>query len=263
MRRYLPFLIIGAVLVIGSVSAFLLFRSKAPGPPLKVAAGKPGAEPAHIRGPEEPRVTLEEFGDYQCKPCGLLAATLLKIEHDYASSVRLVFRQFPLAMHAHGMTAATAAEAAGLQGRFWEMHDMLFKNAETWSKESPRPFIKVVPNLDPNAKPSDAPTGVKLVFSNYATAIGLDVERFRKDMDTEAVKARITADQERGLSVGVDRTPVLFLDGVQIPYSFFEEKELRKVIDDALNGKPPAPPTPPGTPRAAASPPVPAASPLQ
>lgn len=248
MRRYLPFIIIGAVLLIGSVSALLLFRSKSPGPPLKVAPGKPGAEPAHIRGAEDPRVTLEEFGDYQCKPCGFLAATLLKIEHDYGTSVRLVFRQFPLAMHAHAMNAARAAEAAGLQGRFWEMHDMLYKNADTWSKESPRPFIKTVTSLDPNASPSDAPTGIRLIFSNYAATIGLDVERFRKDMDTDAVKARIAADQERALSIGVDRTPILLIDGVQIPYTSFEEKELRQVIDDALNGKMPARPTPSPTP---------------
>jgi protein-disulfide isomerase len=155
-------------------------------------------------------------------------------------------------MHAHAMNAARAAEAAGLQGHFWEMHDMLYKNADTWSKESPRPFIKTVTSLDPNAPPSDAPTGVRLVFSDYAKAIGLDAERFRKDMDTDLVKGRIAADQERALSIGVDRTPVLLLDGVQIPYSSFEEKDLRKVIDDALNGKLP---TPPGTPTPASTPP--------
>ena len=253
MRRYLPFLIIGAVLLIGSVSALLLFRSKSFGTPLKIVQGKPGAEPAHVRGPADARVTLEEFGDYQCKPCGFLAATLRKIEHDYGTSVRLVFRQFPLAMHPHAMNAARAAEAAGLQDRFWEMHDFLYENAPTWSQESPRPFIKVVPAL--GAAPSDAPTGVRLVFTGYAEKIGLDVERFKKDLDTEPVKARIAADQERGVSIGVDRTPFLFIDGVQIPYTSFDEKELRGVIDAALSGKTPtfspvpsptpAPPAPP------------------
>jgi protein-disulfide isomerase len=239
MRRYLPFIIIGAVLLLGSIGAVLLYRSKSSGTPLKIVQGKPGAEPVHIRGPEDARVTLEEFGDYQCKPCGFLAVTLLKIEHDYGTSVRIVFRQFPLAMHAHAMNAARAAEAAGVQERFWEMHDLLYKNAETWSKESPRPFIKTVTSLDPNAKPSDAPTGVRLIFSEYAKTIGLDVERFLKDMDTEPVKARIAADQERGVSIGVDRTPFLFIDGVQIPYASFDEKELRGVIDTALSGKTP------------------------
>jgi protein-disulfide isomerase len=239
MRRYLPFVIIGAVILLGSVGALLLYRAKASGTPLKVVQGKPGAEPAHIHGPDDARVTLEEFGDYQCKPCGFLAATLRKIAPDYGTSVRLVFRQFPLAMHPHAMNAARAAEAAGLQGRFWEMHDMIYENAPTWSQESPRPFIKTVTSLDPNASPSDALTGVRLVFAGYAQKIGLDMERFKKDLDTEPVKARITADQERGVSIGVDRTPFLLIDGVQIPYTSFDEKDLRGVIDTALSGKTP------------------------
>jgi len=241
MRRYLPFIIIGAVLLITAGSALLLFRSKYSSTPIKVAPGKPGAEPTHIRGAANARVTLEEFGDFQCKPCAVLAATLLKVEHDYGTSVRVVFRQFPLAMHPHALTAAYAAEAAGLQGRFWEMHDLLFQNSMHWSKESPRPFIRVVPNVGPNGSPPETATGVRLIFAGYAATLGLDVERFKKDMDTEQVKARIQSDQERGASLGVDRTPILFIDGVQIPFSSLDEKELRGVIDAALSGKTPAP----------------------
>ena len=180
MRRYLPFVIIGAVLLIGSATALLLFRSKSLSTPIKIAAGKPGAEPSHIRGSSKARVTLEEFGDFQCPPCGLLAAALLKVEHDYGTSVRVVFRQFPLAMHAHALTAACAAEAAGLQGRFWEMHDLLFQNSMHWSKESPRPFIRVIPNAGPNASPDETATGVRAIFAGYAATLGLDVERFKK-----------------------------------------------------------------------------------
>jgi len=202
-----------------------------------VALGKPGAEPAHIRGAANARVTLEEFGDYQCTPCGLLAATLLKVEHAYKTRVRVVFRQFPLGMHAHALTAACAAEAAGLQGRFWEMHDLLFQNATSWSKESPRPFRRVIPN----ASPDEAAAGVRAIFAGYAATLGLDVERFKKDMDTEQVRARIKSDQERGASIGVDRTPILFVDGVQIPFSSLNEKELQEIIDAALSGKTPAP----------------------
>ena len=122
MRRFLPFAIIGAVLLIAAGSGLILFRSKDSITPIKIAEGKPGAEPAHIRGAANARVTLEEFGDFQCPPCGILAATLLKVEHYHGTRLRVVFRQFPLAMHERtGPTAACAAEAAGLQGRFWEM----------------------------------------------------------------------------------------------------------------------------------------------
>lgn len=242
MRRYLPFVIIGAVLLIAAGSGFLLFRSKHSSTPLKIAAGQPGAEPAHIRGATNALVTLEEFGDFQCPPCGVLAATLLKVEHDYATRLRVVFREFPLAMHAHALTAACAAEAAGLQGRFWEMHDVLFLNSATWSKESPRPFIRVVPNAGPNASPDETATGVRAIFADYAAKIGMDVDRFKKDMDSEQVRARLKSDRERGVSIGVDRTPIVFIEGVQIPFpSFSDEQELRRILDAALSGKPPTP----------------------
>jgi protein-disulfide isomerase len=243
MRRFLPFVIVGVVLLLTVAGGFLLFRSKS-GPPLKLATGKPGAEPAHIRGSEKARVTLEEFGDFQCPPCGFLAATLLKIEHDYADRVRVIFREFPLAMHAHAGTAAAAAEAAGLQGRYWEMHDLLFQNSPIWGKPNPQP--SAAPGQLVPASPDEA-MKVRATFAEFATKIGLDVERFKKDMNSEEVKARIKLDQERGESIGVNRTPMLFLDGVQIPFASLDEKELRGVIDVALSGKtlpPPPSPTP-------------------
>ena len=241
MRPFLPFAIIGAVLLIAAGSGLLLFRSKYSSTPIKVAVGKPGAEPSHIRGAANARVTLEEFGDFQCKPCGILAATLLKVEHDYGTRVRVVFRQFPLGMHAYALTAACAAEAAGLQGRFWEMHDLLFQNAENWSKDSPRPSRRVIPSAGPNASPDETTTSVRAIFAGYAATLGLDVERFKKDMDTEEVKARIKTDQERGASIGVDRTPVLFIDGFEIPFSSFNVEALHTLIDAALSGQTPAP----------------------
>jgi protein-disulfide isomerase len=234
MRRYLPFAIIGAVLLIGSAAALLLFRSQYSNTPLKIVAGNPGAEPSHVRGSPKARVTLEEFGDFQCPPCGLLAATLLKVEHDYGANMRVVFREFPLKMHAHAFTAACAAEAAGLQGHFWEMHDLLFKNSMQWGKEGPHPHMRA----GPNAPPDEAATAVREIFTGYAESLGLDVERFKKDLDAEEVKVRIKSDQERALSIGVDRTPVLFIDGTQIPFSSFNVDTLHAVIDAELNGRP-------------------------
>ena len=246
MRRFLPFAIIGAVLLVAVGGGLLLFQSKYSNTPIKIALGQPGAEPAHIRGGANARVTLEEFGDYQCAPCGLLAATLQKVEHAYGNRLRVVFRQFPLRMHEHALTAACAAEAAGLQGRFWEMHDLLYQNARNWGKESPRPFRRAIPQ--PNPMPDEAATGVRAVFVGFATSLGLDVERFQKDMDREQVRERIKSDQERGASIGVDRTPVLLVDGIQIPFSSFNVEALRRLIDDALNGKTPVPESPTPTP---------------
>ena len=243
MRRFLPFIITGIVFLLAVGGGFLLFRVKSAVTPLKIAEGTPGAEPAHIRGSNNAQVTLEEFGDYQCAPCGLLAGTLLKIEHKYGSRIRLVFRQFPLRMHAHGMTAATAAEAAGLQGHFWEMHDLLFENALSWGKDTLRPR-RPVSASPPIVLQDESTPSAKETFIGYAAKIGLDQERFKKDMQSEEVKARIEADQERGVSMGVDRTPVLLIDGVRVPFTSLKLETLQTLIDDALNGKPPAPETP-------------------
>lgn len=247
MRRFIPFFITGLVFLAAAGGGIFLFRAKTAITPLKIAEGKPGAEPAHVRGSNSAQVTLEEFGDYQCAPCGVLAGTLLRIEHKFGPRIRLVFRQFPLTMHPHGMTAATAAEAAGLQGHFWEMHDLLFQNALTWGKESPRPRRPVGASA-PNLVEDESGGVVRDTFLGYATKIGLDQERFKKDMESEEVKARIAADQERGVSMGVDRTPILLIDGVKIPFASLKYETLQGLIDDALNGKPPAPETPSPTP---------------
>ena len=250
MRRSLPFAIIGAVLLITAGSGLLLFRSKhsSTPTPIQFAAGKPGAEPAHVRGGANARVTLEEFGDFQCPPCGIFATTLLKVEHDYGTRIRVVFRQFPLAMHAHAFTAACAAEAAGLQGRFWEMHDLLFEHALYWSKQGPHSPIPGAPQAEQNTPSEEPATDVRTIFAGYAKRLELDVERFNKDMDSEQASIRIKLDQERGASLGVDRTPILFIDGVQIPFSSFNVEALHTIIDAALNGQTPAPLPPTPTP---------------
>ena len=240
MRRYLPFAIIGLIFVIAAGGGFLLFRSKDVSTPIKIVTGKPGAEPAHIRGSDQARITLEEFGDYQCVPCGFLAQTLLKVEHDYGKDIRIIFRHYPLKKHPHAYTAACAAEAAGLQGRFWEMHDLLYSNVPQWGRETPRPILSLGPR-GPDLSPEEKAAEVRATFAGYAEKLGLDVERFKKDMDSEQVRARIRLDQERAASVGVDRTPVLFMNGVSIPYKSFDPVDLRRALDAELSGQTPTP----------------------
>lgn len=225
------------VFAIAAGSGVLLFRANHFAAMIKVAPGQPGAEPAHIRGGAGARVTLEEFGDYQCNPCGILAGTLLKVEHAYGDQLRIVFRQFPLAMHEHAMNAACAAEAAGLQGRFWEMHDLLFQNARSWGKESPKPTRRVTSFVERSAE-DEAANQVRETFIGFAAQLGMDVERFKRDLDSKEVRQRIEADRGRGASIGVDRTPVVLINGVQIPFASLKVEPLHKLIDDALAGKP-------------------------
>ena len=157
MRRYLPFAIVA---VIGSLTlgiGTMLYRAREL-PVLAIsknstAAKTAGTESIHVRGAAKAPVTLEEFGDFQCPPCGKLAGPTKQLEESYGSQLRLIFRQFPLvAWHAHAQEAALASEAAGFQGRFWEMHDLLYTNQNSWSQSG----------------------DVTSMFAGYATPLGLN-----------------------------------------------------------------------------------------
>jgi protein-disulfide isomerase len=168
-----------------------------------------------VRGNPGAPVVLEEFGDFECLPCSVVWSTLEKLEHDYAEQLVVVFREHPLKMHRYARDAARAAEAAGLQGKFWEMHDTLYRNRATWV---PAPYIG--PYLN-----------------EYATQLGLDLDRFKTDMDGPEVARRMTADWDRGESLGVDRTPVIFINGEKIPPTARDESSLRAAIDRALSAR--------------------------
>lgn len=224
MKRYLPFAIVAAVLLIAvGAGGFYYHRRQqhtlataaAATTVAKKLSSNPGAEPAHVRGGAKARVTLEEFGDFECRPCGDLSPILEKIEQDYGTRLRVIFRQCPLAMHPHALDAARASEAAGLQGHFWEMHDLLYRNRFIWPRAA----------------------DVRMAFSDYAKTLGLDVERFKKDMDGTEVRARIIADQQRGASLGVDRTPVLFINNRRVAETSLNPPGLRAAIDAALSEK--------------------------
>jgi len=214
----LPFIIIAVVLVAAvAVGAWLwrsMHKSSSTG---AIAAGAPGAQPPHASGREGAPLTLEEFGDYQCPPCGNFYPEVEKIRTDYGDKLHFIFRQFPLTRaHANALVAAHAAEAAGLQGKFWEMHDRLFRNQNSWAKDA-----------NPRA-----------IFETYAAALGLDLERFKRDMNNAEVDARIVADHERGQSLGVTSTPTFFLNGRELsPEKLQTPTDLRPMLDAALNGK--------------------------
>lgn len=174
-----------------------------------------GVDDAHARGNVNAKVMLEEFGDYQCPPCGALFPELKKLEKEYGDQMRFVFRHYPLQGHKHARTAAHAAEAASLQGHFWEMHDMIYQNQTTWAPtEDARPL-----------------------FIQYARDLKLDVDRFTRDMDSPAVDARVTADYDRGSALGVTGTPTLFMNGRQLNPNAVTPEGLRMALDYMLGKK--------------------------
>lgn len=214
-KSWLPLALIGGVLALAIVGGFWFMRSAQQTPTVSVAAGSPGANPPQVKGRADARVTIEEFGDYQCPPCGALYPELEKIMADYGDRVRLVFRHYPLVrIHPNALAAAHAAEAAGMQGKFWEMHDQLYRGQKSWERSG----------------------DVRGAFAAYARTLGLDAERFSRDMSGDAVDTRVTADHERAKSLGVDSTPVLFVNGRKLPFSAQTGKDLRAAVEAALGG---------------------------
>ena len=225
MRRFLPFIIVAAVAVIAIGSGAVLYRAKRPTPLTsakdQTAPAKGGAEKTHIRGERNAPVTLEEFGDFQCPPCGVLSPVIDELERDYRPRLRLIFRHFPLANHVHAAEAAYAAEAAGLQGHFWEMHDLLYREQSVWSKAA------------------DAQT----VFNSYAGMLGLNIDRFKADMQSPKARAPVENDQREGAGRGVKSTPTIFINNVALPPSDLNKNGLHAAIDSALKDKSSSPKT--------------------
>lgn len=214
MKRYLPFVIVGIVALATFGGGFALYRTKRLAAPAAPTNSKAGG--IHVRGKDGAPVTLEEFGDFQCPPCGMMATFLKKTEDEYGSRLKLIFHNFPLAMHAHAREAAIAAEAAHNQGRFWEMHDLLYKEQAVWSKAA----------------------DVAALFDGYAGTIGLDLARFKKDLLAPEVAARVDVDQKLGSSRGVTSTPTLFVNEVALVPADTNPTGVHKAIENALKEKP-------------------------
>lgn len=154
----------------------------------------------HVRGSVGP--TLLIYGDYECPYTRLAYRSVQSLEAD-GVPFRFVFRHFPLVeIHPHALTAAEASEAAAAQGRFWPMHDLLFRRQRALER----------PDLE-----------------RYADDIGLDVERFRQELDAHVHLERVEADRSSALAAGATGTPTIFVDG--LPYrGSYEREELRRAL---------------------------------
>jgi protein-disulfide isomerase len=145
----------------------------------------------HVRGPADAAYTLVEYGDYQCPECGRLFIVIRDLQAELGAMLRIAFRHYPLSgIHRQAQMAAEAAEAAGAQGRFWEMHDLLFENQAA-------------------LKPKD--------LQRYAERIGLDARRFRDELKARTYENLVREHFQRGVQNGVYGTPGLFINGIRYP----------------------------------------------
>ena len=237
MQKSLPFIIIIAVLVVALGAGLFLWKRNAATPANSSSTfatdvtNPPAAtnnsaqtqpQPSDTAGATRPNVkvsspvVLEEYGDYQCPPCGQLYPELKEIEKEYGNQVQIVFHHFPLMkIHKNALMAAHAAEAARNQNKFWEMHDRLYRNQKEWSEvDDPRP-----------------------VFIDYAKQLGLKIDQFTSDLVSNMIDQRISADIQRGSAVGVTGTPTVFLDSRLVNYQATNLDGLRKGINILLEQK--------------------------
>lgn len=143
----------------------------------------------HVHGPQDADFTLVEYGDYECPDCGRLYVILRDLQSESASRLRIVFRHYPLSgIHHHAQQAAEAAEASGAQGKFWEMHGLLFERQQALHTKD---------------------------LIRYAEELALDVDRFRIELRNQTHSDRVRADFVAGVQNGVYRTPGLYLNGVR------------------------------------------------
>lgn len=140
-------------------------------------------------------VTLVEFGDFQCSACGQYHLVVQKVLSDFQKNITFVFRNFPLEdLHPNALIAAQAAEAAGVQGKYWEMHNMLYDKQNEW--------------VD-----SKAPTDI---FNGYAQTLGLNVDQFKTDINSPDVQKKINVDIADGNVLAINQTPTFYVNGVKV-----------------------------------------------
>jgi protein-disulfide isomerase len=181
-----------AILALGGIFVISSNKSKAP------SVSSTASVTNHSRGNLNAKVEVIEYADFQCPACGQFFPLVTAVQQKYNDTVKFTFRHFPLdSIHKNARAGARAAEAAGQQGKFFEMHDLIYQNQAAWETTS-----------DPLT-----------IFSGYAQQLGLDVNAFKIYYASESANASINADLQEGQGKGVNGTPTFFIAGKQMSNS--------------------------------------------
>ena len=159
------------------------------------------------KGNKDAKITLVEYSDFQCPACATYQTMTKQLFSEFQNDIAFTYRHFPLrTIHKNADLAAQAAEAAGLQGKFWEMHDIIFENQTEWAG-----------NKDPMNN-----------FIKYAQALEINIEQFKTDINSKTVKEKVEKDYQDSISLGLNSTPTFFLNGekLQNPANYDEFKTL-------------------------------------
>lgn len=183
----------------------------------KSSSSTTNAKPtSHITGNKDAKVTLVEYGDFECPACKQYYPILKELKQTYGDRVAFQFRHFPLtSIHPNALAGSRAAEAAGLQGKFWEMHDLLYE-----SQSSASGWV-------PSGKP-------QTFFDDYAKQLGIDVAKFQSDFKSDVVNSSVTADRKEGEKIKISGTPSFVLNGTLIETPGADVAAFKKILDEAL-----------------------------
>ncbi len=165
----------------------------------------------NTKGAISPKLTFVEYSDFQCPACGAVYPMLEEMFAEYKDRISFTYRHFPLPQHKNALSAAYASEAAGKQGKFWEMADMLFKDQSEWSES----------------------VTAQIIFEGYAQKLGLDIAQYKTDAKSDAVKAKVERDQKSGKLSNIDHTPTFFING-KLATNPRSKEELKALIEYAI-----------------------------
>ncbi|MBI1857224.1 thioredoxin domain-containing protein [Candidatus Saccharibacteria bacterium] len=213
-KRFAFILVISVILF----SGFLIFGKKDTNTPNNSSSSRPTS---HTKGQGKSGVVLVEYGDFQCSACYAYEPVIKEIFSTYNEQITFQFRNFPLVqIHKNALVASRAAEAAALQGKFWEMHDKLYETQ------------------DPSGKTgwvvADDPVSY---FAEIAAKLGMNVEKFKTDLKSSAVNDSIQADIKEGQALDFSGTPSFVLDGKRIEKNPADLQAFKKLIEDTIKAK--------------------------
>ncbi len=215
------FFIVLVVIIVALGGVFVLTKDKTSAP--GTGNGQNIKVSEHTIGAGNKGVTLTEYGDFECPGCEAYYPLIKQVKQAYGDDLKFQFRNFPLSSHPNAFAAHRAAEAAGKQGKFFEMHDLIYENHRQWI-----------------AKYGFSTSDASKVFEGYAGKLGLNVGQFKKDVASEAVGSTINADVKAGRALKVEQTPTFAINGKKIktPNSF---EEFKKAIDAEIAKNPAKP----------------------
>lgn len=211
--KNLPLLIGTIVLTLAAIVGVAFFFSNSSNEPATADRSVVEGNTQLVRGPESAKVTIVEFSDFQCPACRAVQPLVKGVVDQFPEDVRLIYRHFPLLdIHPNAMLAAQASEVAADEGKFWEMHDLLFANQDQWSS---------IRNQDELIN----------TFGDYAQQIQIDKQLLVEKIQSDEIRDRVTRDMALGTQLRVNATPTIYVNGQQLS----APQQLLTVVEQTLN----------------------------